>query len=177
MRPLRIDFARRAAPARWAGWGLLAVSLAAAALLLVEFRDARTELGRLEDRVERLRARDSRATAADPRAARQLREEMQRARAVTEQLLLPWGALFQAVEGAAERRVALIALQPETGRGLVRITAEATDLAEALEFVQRLSTARELRGVHLASHQVQTDDARRPVRFVVLAAIVAEGAS
>ncbi|HZL99505.1 MAG TPA: hypothetical protein VFD43_04555, partial [Planctomycetota bacterium] len=53
-------------------------------------------------------------------------------RAVTEQLSLPWGRLFRAVESAATKQVALIALQPESGRGVVRITAEARDLAEAL---------------------------------------------
>lgn len=177
MRSLRIDFARPAAAPAWFGWGLLAVSLAAAALLAAEFRAAQTELARLEDRAERLRARESRAVAGDPRSARVLREELQRARAVTQQLSLPWGRLFQAVEGAASQKVALIALQPESAQGLVRITAEARDLAQALEFVKRLSATRQLRGVHLASHQVQTEDALRPVRFVVLASLQPEGAS
>jgi hypothetical protein len=177
MRPLRIDFERRAAPPRLAGWGLLAVAIAAAALVLIEFRGMQTELARLEDRAERQRARGERGAALDPRAAQLMREELQRARVVTAQLLLPWGPLFQAVEGAADKRVALIALQPESGQGLVRITAEAADLADALEFVRRLSAARSLRGVHLASHQVQTEDARRPVRFVVLAALASEGRS
>ena len=175
MRPLRIDFARSAAAPPWLGWGLLAVSLAVAALLGAQFRDASTELARLEDRAERLRARDARAApGADLQSARSLREELQRARAVTHQLALPWGRLFQAVEGAAASRVALIALQPETGQSAVRITAEAHDLAEALEFVRRLQATRQLAGVHLASHQVRTEDARRPVRFVVLAALPGE---
>jgi hypothetical protein len=177
MRPLRIDFARSAAAPAWLGWGLLAVSLATAALLAAQYRTAQTELARLEDRAERLRERESRAAAADPQAARALREELQRARAVTQQLSLPWGRLFQAVEGAAARQVALIALQPESGQGMVRITAEARDLAEALEFVRRLAATRQLRGVHLASHQIQTGDAQRPVRFVVLASLPPEGES
>jgi hypothetical protein len=176
MRPLQIDFARSAAPA-WLGWGVLALSLAVAALLGAQFRAAQVELAQLEDSAGRLRARASRAAAADPQAARALREELQRARAVTQQLSLPWGRLFQAVEGAASKRVALIALQPESGQGMMRITAEARDLAEALEFVRRLSAMRQLRGVHLASHQIQTGDASRPVRFVVLAALQAEDAS
>jgi len=176
MRALRIDFVRTPAAPPWLGWGLLAVSLGIAALLAAEFRATQTELARLEDRVERLRARASRA-AADPQSARLLREELQRARAVTQQLSLPWGRLFQAVEGAAGRQVALIALQPESGQGVVRITAEARDLAEALAFVRRLSATRQLRGVHLAGHQIQTEDAQRPVRFVVLASLLAEDAS
>lgn len=176
MRALRIDFARSAAPTPWAGWGLLAASLAVAALLGAQFRDASTELARLEDRGERLRARAARVAApgANPQSERALRDELQRARAVTQQLTLPWGRLFQAVEGAAGKQVALIALQPESGQNLVRITAEARDLPEALEFVRRLQATRQLGGVHLASHQVRTEDARRPVRFVVLAALPGE---
>ncbi len=171
MRPLRIDFARSAAAPAWLGWGLLAVSLTLAALLAAEFRAAQIELARLEDRAAQLRVREARAVAANPQEARALREELQRARAVTQQLSLPWGRLFQAVEGAASRQVALIALQPESGQGVVRITAEARNLAEALAFVRRLSATRQLRGVHLASHQIQTEDAQRPVRFVVLASL------
>ena len=174
MRPLRIDFARSAAPAPWAGWGLLAASLAVAAVLGAQFRDANAELARLPDRTERLRARAARPALADPRSERALRDELQRARAVTQQLALPWGRLFEAVEGAASKQVALIALQPESGQSLVRITAEARDLGEALEFVRRLQATRQLAGVHLASHQVRTEDARRPVRFVVLAALPGE---
>jgi len=177
MRPLRIDFVRAAAAPAWAGWGLLAVALALAALLGAQFRDAQTELARLEDHAERQRARQSRSAAADPQSARLLREELARARAVTQQLSLPWGRLFQAVEGAASKQIALIALQPETGQGVVRITAEARDLAEALAFVRRLQATRQLRGVHLASHQIQLEDAQRPVRFVVLAALQPEEAS
>jgi len=174
MRPLRIDFARSAAAPAWLGWGVLAASLAVAALLGAQFRDASTELARLEDRAERLRARASRSVGADPRSERALRDELQRARAVTQQLALPWGRLFEAVEGAASKQVALIALQPESGQSLVRITAEARDLGEALAFVRRLQATRQLTGVHLASHQVRTEDARRPVRFVVLAALPGE---
>jgi hypothetical protein len=176
MRALQIDFVRPAAARPWVGWALLAVALGAAAMLAAEFRAAQVELARLEDRAERHRARELRA-AADPQAARALREELQRARAVTEQLSLPWGRLFQAVESAATKQVALIALQPESTRGVMRITAEARDLGEALEFVRRLSATRQLRGVHLASHQIQIDDPQRPVRFVVLALLQPEGAS
>jgi hypothetical protein len=176
MRPLRIDFARTAAAPSWHGWGLLAVALAIAALLANGLRNAQTELAALEYRAAGLRAGEARA-AADPQAARALREELQHARAVAQQLALPWGRLFQAVEGAANRQVALIALQPESAQGMVRITAEARDLAEALEFVRRLSETRQLRGVHLASHQIQTEDAQRPVRFVVLASLQQEAGS
>lgn len=174
MRPLRIDFARSAAPPPLLGWGVLAASLALAALLGAQFHDASSELARLEDRAERLRARASRTVGADPLSERALRDELQRARIVTRQLTLPWGRLFEAVEGAASKQVALIALQPESGQNLVRITAEARDLAEALAFVRRLQATRQLAGVHLASHQVRTEDARSPVRFVVLAALPEE---
>lgn len=176
MRPLRIDFARPAAARPWLGWGLLAFALLAAGMLAAEFRAAQFELAALEDRAERQRARELRA-GADPQTARALREELQRARAVTEQLSLPWGRLFEAVESAATKQVALIALQPESSRGVVRITAEARDLAEALDFVRRLSATRQLRSVHLASHQIQTEDPQRPVRFVVIASLPAERSS
>ena len=166
MRPVRIDFARVAAPTRWLGWAVLVASVALTGVLVTEQRASQVELARLQDR--------ARVLGGGPRPAgtgRDLSAEMQRARAVTEQLTLPWGPLFQAIESATTARVALLALQPDTEQGLVRITAETRDLNEALEFVRRLSQTRQLRSVHLDGHHIQTDNPMAPLRFTVVAGV------
>jgi Tfp pilus assembly protein PilN len=161
----------------WLGWALLAAALAGAGQVAWALRSLQAEIERIETRVERLRARTGVGVPQDPKLMKQRAEEVHRARLVTQQLTLPWGVLFEAVEQSATGRVALLSLRPETSQNLVRITAETRDFADAVEFVRRLEATRRLRSVHLASHQVQEQDPQRPIRFVVVGTLVAEEAS
>lgn len=174
MRSVALDFQpqRRFA---WIGWLMLALSLAVAGRLVVEFGTLQTEVALAEGRAAHLAARIDSPAPARPREARAFAEELARARAITRRLTLPWGDLFDAVETAATKKVALIALQPDSELETVRITAETRNLDDALAFVRRLQATRKLSGVYLASHQVQTQDAQRPVRFVVMAGFEREG--
>lgn len=168
MRRLDLDFqpARRAA---WFGWLLLLISLTAAGKLVLEFRDLQADLAHAQGRSARLEARLSGGAPADLRGARDYAAQLAQARGIAKQLTLPWGDLFEAVESAATTKVALVALQPDADQEVVRITAETKDLDDALAFVRRLQETRRLNGVYLASHQVQAQDPRHPVRFVVMA--------
>jgi Fimbrial assembly protein (PilN) len=168
MRRVALDFQPRRRRV-WLGWLLLALSAVAAGQLVMEFRALQAEVALAEGRAARLAARVDGRDAERPRSAQGLAEELVRARAVTRQLTLPWGDVFDAVESAAAANVALIALQPDGTQDTVRITAETRNLDDALAFVRRLKATRRLSGVHLASHQVREQDAQRPVRFVVMA--------
>lgn len=177
MRTLALDFVRRHRRSSLVGWVLLAAALAAAGHLGLRFHERQGELARLELRLERTQSRVESGTKIDPKRAQALAEEMRRAQAITRQIGLPWGDLFAAVEAAATPRVALLALQPDAGQSVVRITAESKEFADALEFVRRLAASRQLRDVHLASHQVQAQDAMRPIRFIIVASFAAKANS
>jgi len=169
MRAVDLDFQTSGRSTAWLGWALLAVALGTAGALAERFVSLQTQVAIAEDRLYRLKAR-ARGTQLDAKAARQRGEELQRVRIVDRQLTLPWGALFESVEEAATQRIALLGLQPDAAQNIVRITAETRDLTDALEFVRRLEATRRLSAVHLASHQVQDNDPRRPIRFVVVGA-------
>jgi len=176
MRRVALDFQPRRRIA-WIGWLLLLLSLPVAGRLVVEFRALQAEVALAEGRAAHLAARVDSPVPARPREARAFTEELARARAVTRRLTLPWGDLFDAIETAATKKVALVALQPDSELETVRITAETRNLDDALAFVRRLQATRKLSGVYLASHQVQTRDAERPVRFVVMAGFDRAGRS
>jgi len=170
MRAVSLDFERGSRRIAWLGWGLLALAVATAGVLAAHFVSLQAQLELAESRVARLQLRAGGAPP-DAKAARQRTEELQRARMVSRQLTLPWGTLFESIEKAATSRVALLGLQPDAAQSVVRITAQSRDLSDALEFVRRLEATRRLRGVHLASHQIQEQDPQRPVRFVVIAVL------
>jgi len=172
MRAVELDF-QTSHRIAWPGWALLAVALGMAGVLAERFVALKTQVAIAEERLDRLKA-SARGMQQDAKATRQHGEELQRVRMVNRQLTLPWGALFESVEQAATQRIALLGLQPDAAQNIVRITAETRELTDALEFVRRLEATRRLRAVHLASHQVQEHDPRRPIRFVVVGAFERE---
>lgn len=168
MRRVALDFQpqRRIA---WLGWVLLVLSAVVAGRLVLQFGALQADVALAEGRAARLESRVEGRDPERPRSAQAFAEELARARTVARQLTLPWSDVFDAVETAATAKVALIALQPDPERKTVRITAETRNLNDALAFVRRLQATHRLSGVYLASHQVQTQDAQQPVRFVVMA--------
>lgn len=169
MRRVEIDFVpRRAVP--WAGWLVFAAGVLLAVQLVIDLRALQVDVEIAEGRVARLRERAGGPRFSDPRLARANADELRKARFVTRQLTLPWGNLFDAVEGASTKEVALIALQPDPARNAFRITAETRNADQALAFVRRLEATRRLHNVHLASHEVRSGSSARPFRFIVIGA-------
>ncbi|HSO06741.1 MAG TPA: hypothetical protein VLW45_05855 [Pelomicrobium sp.] len=160
MRRLELDF--RARPPLWPVVALLAV----AAFVLFDagwrYAELRRELARLE-RPEADPAGGPRMAAAGPEAGAGVRA----ARNVIADLTLPWNTLFAGLERSLteDRDAALLALQPDTQKGLVNITGEARDYPSVLAFMVRLEAGRTVDGVHLLSHEVRQDDPQRPYVF------------
>ncbi len=55
------------------------------------------------------------------------------------QLSLPWNALFKAVEASGGQSIALLSLEPDLQKGMVKISGEAKDLEALLNYVRQLS--------------------------------------
>ena len=163
---LQLDFIAPRRRQRWLGYGLLAVSLVVAGDLVVRYRDAQTEVERIEA-AKGLLATERRAPKAVPKA--RLDEQIKNAEAVVRQLTLPWAALIHALEEAATPDVAILQLQPEAQQRQVRITAEARHQEAMIAYLRRLAGARALYNVHLVSHEVQLDHPQRPIQFAVQA--------
>ena len=57
---------------------------------------------------------------------------------IMERLSLPWVALFKSLESAQDKKVALLAIEPNIKTGTVRLTAETGSLEQALIYLDRL---------------------------------------
>lgn len=142
------------------------MALALSALVLERYRDVRDDLARLQAQAG-LVLPGGRATRALPKE--RLDEQAKSAEAVVRQLTLPWASLIGAIEQAATRDVAILQLQPDAEKGLLRLTAEARNREAMFEYLKRLGAARELTNVVLVSHQVQKDEPQQPIQFAVQA--------
>lgn len=104
------------------------------------------------------------------RDARQIALETKQANAVIGTLSLPWKEFFEAFEASRNNDVAVLAIEPDVQKGVVRINAEAKQLESMLDYAASLQKITLFREVLILSHQVQDQDPEKPIRFVVQAA-------
>lgn len=168
LRRMQLDFASTETGASWPGIAVLLLGVAAcgftAALLQQELERAaraQAELGVLG--VQR------RAEDRDLRSARQQGDTVMRANAVAHELARRWDRVFLAIEAAAAPDVALLGIEPDARKRLVRISAEAKGKNEMLDYVARLQAAQPLQRILLDQHEVLSQAPEKPVRFVVSA--------
>lgn len=164
MRALDLDFVRRR-PA-WPAWLLLAVG----ALL---FGDALLDTLRLRDEFTQWQSRKGNSVVAAQAPKETLdeptRRELEVARHALQELALPWEPLFKSIEASIGNNTALLAIEPDAAKRVLRINGEARNYPAVLAFMARLEKTQVLNGVHLISHQLREDAAERPVQFTLAA--------
>jgi hypothetical protein len=162
MQRIELDFVRRRPRSRWAGRVLLAVALGVAGDMAFTF--AQLERATKANEAVVARAQPRKAVAAVSN------DELALARDTVERLGLPWTKLFAALESAATDQVALLAIEPDTKSGTVKISGDSKDYLAALGYVLNLSQAEALSNVQLVRHEVKQNDPQRPVAFSISAA-------
>jgi hypothetical protein len=167
LRPLKLDFAARENGASWSGVAALLLGAAACAATIALFQQELDRAARLEAELGALGAL-RRADEAGTRGARKQSDAVLRANAVAHELARRWDRVFLAIESANAGDVALLAIEPDARKGLVRITAESKGKGEMLDYVGRLQAAQPLQRVMLDQHEI-VQAAEKPVRFVVSA--------
>ena len=163
MQRIELDFIRRAPRSRWAGRVLLAVAVGLAGDMAFSYAS-------LVRAVKHNEAIVARAQPQRPVAAPASADEVALARDTVERLALPWSKLFAALEAAANDQVALLAIEPDTKSGTVKISGDSKDYLAALGYVLNLSKADALSHVQLVRHEVKQNDPQRPVAFSITAA-------
>jgi len=164
LQPLRIDFAERedgASPGRIAA---LFLGAAAMALAMTAFQDIQARTAQLQAELGRI---NKPAGNAGPSGAARHDESVKRANAVARELARRWDKVFAAIEAVGDGEVALLAIEPDARKGIVRITAESKNKHSMLRYVTRLQASQPLQRVLLEHHEVRTQEPERPVRFVV----------
>jgi hypothetical protein len=145
--------------------------------VLYEFNLAMNEVAYWDSRIASVERRVQRAPAPQGTqgtvsyAGRDvnMKQEVKKANAVMSELDLPWQALFDSVEYAANHDVALLSFQPDPAGRIMRIGAEAKNIAAMLDFVGALEREPVLKDAHLLKYEIKRDDPHRPVIFLLTA--------
>ena len=82
---------------------------------------------------------------------------------------MPWGELFKRVEASNEKEIALLSIQPDAGKRVMRLSGEAKNFEALLAYIARLEHTPMLNQVYLTSHELRLQDPQKPVRFALTA--------
>jgi len=172
MKPMQIDFAPRSL--RRTLHGLHPVLLAAGVLgavlclgaVLTGWKMAEQRRERAHQ-IQHLRERQAALSAAPVTVVRSAIPEAQASFVNTAimQLNLPWRALQDAVAAATPRTVALVALEPDPRKQVLKITAETKGSDEMVGYVEELKQQELFTSVVLTRHEINEQDPNRPLRF------------
>lgn len=96
-------------------------------------------------------------------------EELQQARAVAEELMMPWPTLLSTLERIEPKNIALLGITPNKKKQQLQLTGQAKNMQAALQYIQQLEATPMLSQVYLQKHEVEVDDAFKPVSFTIMA--------
>lgn len=168
MRRIELDFVRSAR--HWPVWGILLLVVGAAVLtrVVVTERELAGRIALSESKLALL-TRHGAKQGVGSDDAQNMEQEIRGANDILQQLTLPWSALFKAVEGANEKEIALLAIQPDAQKLQVRLQGEAKNFKALLDYIGRLEQSGTLTQVYLTNHEVKAQDPDKPVQFSLLA--------
>jgi Tfp pilus assembly protein PilN len=81
------------------------------------------------------------------------------------QLNLPWRDVFDAIEAATPPAIALLALEPDAKKHLLKGMAEAKTSDDMIAYMETLKQQAFFADVVLTKHEINGQDPNRPIRF------------
>ncbi|UCD68485.1 MAG: hypothetical protein JSW48_17265 [Betaproteobacteria bacterium] len=167
--PVQLDFVQTRGKSRLGQW-LLVIGVLAASISLLEYDKLSEQLQAQQEAID-----EQRGVPRGPRAgievgdadSPEMQERIKKANGVLDQLNVPWGDLFAAIEMAQGGDVALLQVQPDARSRTVLLGGGARNLSAVLDYIGRLEGAEDLSEVLLVSHKLETRKPGRPVEFLL----------
>lgn len=164
----RLDFDFHSRPVRpgTLGVALGVAGVAAMAWVWMNLQAAHATEAGLAMRIAALEESQSRPAVQPVKrtddAARRTRSQ------VSTQLAYSWQPAFEALAAARSGKIALVSLDAVQSTSRLKLVAEARHLADAIAFIDALQQQPGIRRVELLQHELQADDAQKPLRFNIL---------
>jgi hypothetical protein len=164
MRPIELDFVQSSRSFTPSGVVLLLLGVLAIAADFAAWRQIDSEASALLARTPQRGS--ERASSVPPGGnSESVRRQIQLAAEIIKRKAVPWDTLFRDIEAASGKDVGLLSIQPETAGAVLRIDAEARDVAAMVAYVNRLGQQSSLRDVVLVTHEFRGQGGLRAVRF------------
>jgi Tfp pilus assembly protein PilN len=170
MQPIELDYLSDGRSI-WIGAVALVAGLFAVLLVAWSYQEESQKVSQQEMLIADVRhvsaARQTMVTTE--KDSEQVALEVKQANSIILELSLPWKELFNAFESSRLSDIAVLAIEPDAQKGLVRISGEAKSLDSLPGYIAYLQKIPLFTDVALLNHQIQDQDPQRPVRFMIQA--------
>lgn len=167
MSALNIDFVRQRHGPRPLAWLLLACGLLVTAAVALDWRSAQADWQSAQAQAERQARQTQRARPVRAAAPVVAPDTLQSGQRIASALGQPWDLLLRDLESLSAAPVALVGLEARAQGQGVRLTGEARQMQDAVDYVARLRTLPSTRSASLTSHEIRRDGAVEVLRFSV----------
>jgi hypothetical protein len=96
-------------------------------------------------------------------------EQLKQLQETVNALAVPWNVLFESIEQADKKDIALLSIEPNVQKQQVAITGEAKNLQVALAYIAQLESRPAFSQVFLQKHSIDEANVSKPVSFTVFA--------
>ena len=97
----------------------------------------------------------------------EIRKEIKSANAILGHINFPWEALFDSIENAVSKDIALLSLLPNVSKQSLRISGEARNMSELLAFVKAIEQEAIFVNTHLLNYKIKKNSPQQPVLFQI----------
>ncbi len=170
LRRIELNHAHPAKSISWEGVTLLLTGAIATAALMLAAQQIDARISVLETDADHLQhPYTSSGLKTQAKGSSAKNEEIKAVQAGMAELSLPWEPLFKALENSNTQKVKLLAMEPDARQHRLRVTAEAAEPQDMLDYVQTLSQQPMLKDVFLLSNERDSGGEKPSIRFVVTA--------
>lgn len=170
MRRLNLDYRYDHRLMRYSAYLVLFISLVLTIVMVVNYSSISRENANLSALIEKIEGRTQPNKGAF--SGSQLNPEQQKelvafSNQIINRLNLPWGDLFQSLGKAHSDEVALLGIEPNIKKGVVKLSGEARNFKAMFDFMRDLNTKSGMKKVYLIEHKVNEQDPDRPIHFTL----------
>ncbi|HSG30063.1 MAG TPA: PilN domain-containing protein [Thermodesulfobacteriota bacterium] len=98
----------------------------------------------------------------------EIRKEIKNANVILGRINFPWETLFNSIENAVSKDIALLSLLPNVSKKSLRITGEARNMSELLAFIEALEQESIFVNAHLLNYKIKKSSPHQPITFQVI---------
>lgn len=171
MRSLKLKFPYAGQQVQSADYILLGLGLLVFVACFYQLRLIMNEIAHWEARINRLEQQQQHSkTSRTPRTpvariTQETQQELKQANEILRLINLPWEALFDSLEYAVSKEVALLSVQPNVANQTLRVNGEAKNLEALTNFVEAIEREEVFENAHLLNYKVKQENPYRPIAF------------
>ena len=98
----------------------------------------------------------------------EISKEIKNANVILGRINFPWETLFNSIENAVSKDIALLSLLPNVSKKSLHITGEARNMDELLTFIKALEQERIFVNAHLLNYKIKKSSSHQPIIFQVV---------